>query len=128
MDVAAIALGANLVEKTITEDSTTRSVEHIMSLEPHEMKAFVQTIRDVERAMGQPRRIMTDAEKQKRLNIRRSLILDEDVKVGQSLSDTKVKFMRPGYGIAPDAYESMTGMSFNKDLSRGHVVSVHDLS
>lgn len=128
MDVAAIALGANLVEKTITEDRTTRSVEHIMSLEPHEMKAFVQTIRDVERAMGQPRRIMTDVEKQKRLNVRRSLILDEDVKVGQSLSNTKVKFKRPGYGIAPDTYEAMIDMSFNKDLPKGHVVSVHDLS
>lgn len=128
MDIAAIALGANLVEKTITEDRTTRSVEHIMSLEPHEMKAFVQTIRDVERAMGQTRRIMSDVEKQKRLNVRRSLILDENVKAGQSLSEVKVKFKRPGYGIAPDAYEGMIDMSFNKDLPKGHVVSVQDLT
>ncbi len=128
MDVAAIALGANLVEKTITEDRTIRSVEHIMSLEPNEMKAFVQTIRDVEKAMGQPRRIMTDVEKQKRLSARRSLILDEDVKAGQKLSNTKVKFKRPGYGIAPNTYESMIDMAFNKSLPKGHLVSVHDLS
>lgn len=128
MDVAAIALGANLVEKTITEDRTTRSVEHIMSLEPNEMKQFVQTIRDVEKAMGESRRIMTDVEKQKRLNVRRSLILDEDVQPGQALSETKVKFKRPGYGIAPDAYETMLELSFNKALPAGHVVSVHDLS
>ena len=63
MDVAAIAFGANLVEKTITEDRTTRSVEHIMSIEPHEMSSFVKVIRQVERAMGHPRRIMSDLEK-----------------------------------------------------------------
>lgn len=128
MDVAAIALGANLVEKTITEDRTTRSVEHIMSLEPQEMKAFVNTIRDVERAMGQPRRIMSVVEKQKRLNARRSVILDEDVKAGQTLGQTKVKFKRPGYGVSPDVYETMIDMIFNKDLPKGNVISVHDLS
>lgn len=128
MDIAAIALGANLVEKTITEDRTTRSVEHIMSLEPQEMKAFVQTIRDVETALGQPRRFMSDVEKQKRLNIRRSLWLDENVKTGQLLKDAKVKFKRPGYGIAPDAYENMLELKFTNDLPKGHLVNFKDLA
>ena len=128
MDVAAVALGANLVEKTITEDRTTPSVEHIMSLEPDEMASFVQTIRDLEVAMGQSRRIMSGVEKKKRLNVRRSLILDQDVKKGQSLSEVKVKFQRPGYGIAPDKYETMLDMKFCDDLPREHVVSLHDLS
>ncbi|MCA8866725.1 N-acetylneuraminate synthase [Halomonas sp. SBBP1] len=128
MDVAAVALGANLVEKTITEDKTTRSVEHVMSIEPHEMKKFVNTIRDVEQAMGEPRRIMTDQEKANRLNIRRSAILDEAVSEGQKLSSAKIKFKRPGYGIAPDQYENMTNMYFNKALPKGHVLSVKDLS
>ena len=48
MDIAAISLGADLVEKTITLDRTSRSVEHIMSLEPAEMKSFVRQIRDLE--------------------------------------------------------------------------------
>jgi N,N'-diacetyllegionaminate synthase len=128
MDVAAIALGANLVEKTITENKMTRSVEHVMSIEPHEMKIFVDTIRNVERALGEPRRIMTEHEQQKRLNVRRSTILDEYVPAGSKLSSAKVKFKRPGYGIAPDHYESMINMTFNKDLPKGHVLSVHDLS
>jgi len=128
MDVAAIALGANLIEKTITENKMTRSVEHVMSIEPHEMKSFVDTIRDVERALGEPRRIMTEHEQQKRLNVRRSTILDEYVSAGSKLSSAKVKFKRPGYGIAPDHYESMINMTFNKDLPKGHVLSVHDLS
>lgn len=127
MDIAAIALGANLVEKTITEDRCTKSVEHIMSLEPHEMGDFVKTIREVEVAMGSPRRIMTEHEKQKRLNIRRSVILDEPVQAGQKLKDAKVKFKRPGYGIAPDAYELLLNMEFVSDFDGEHLLSLHDL-
>ena len=128
MDVAAIAFGANLVEKTITEDRTTRSVEHIMSLEPHEMSSFVKVIRQVERAMGHPRRIMSDLEKKNRLSSRRSLILDQNVKSGQVLRDVKVKFKRPGYGIAPDEYEKILDLTFTCDLPIGHTVLINDLS
>lgn len=127
MDVAAVAMGANLVEKTITLDRTTRSVEHIMSLEPHEMKAFVQTIRDVERAMGSPRRILTPEEYAKRNNIRRSTILKAPVKAGQRLSDAQVYFSRPGHGLRPDQYEEMQNLRFIEDLAAGTVLAPHML-
>ena len=52
MDVAAVTLGANLVEKTISEDRTTRGVEHIFSIEPRDMKKFVETVRGIEIALG----------------------------------------------------------------------------
>ena len=72
MDIAAVALGANLIEKTITEDRTTRSVEHIMSIEPNEMTDFIQTIREVEIALGSHNRILHSEEKSKRDALRRS--------------------------------------------------------
>ena len=128
MDVAAIALGANLVEKTITKDRMTRSVEHIMSLEPQEMRAFVQAIRDVERAMGNTRRIMSDEEKSNRLNVRRSVVLDQSVEKGQKLGDVKVKFKRPGYGIAPDLYESLLDRTFKDSFDNGYVLGLSDLA
>lgn len=127
MDVAAIALGANLIEKTITHDRTTRSVEHIMSLEPAEMKKFVDNIRQLEIALGNPRRILSGAEKNKRQNIRRSVILDQDVKPGYVLKDIKVKFKRPGFGVSPEAYESLLGKVFNKEVKKGELLSVMDL-
>lgn len=128
MDVAAIALGANLVEKTITKDRMTRSVEHIMSLEPQEMRAFVQAIRDVERAMGNTRRIMSDEEKSKRLNVRRSVVLDQAVEKGQKLGDVRVKFKRPGYGIAPDLYESLLDRTFKDSFDNEYVLGLSDLA
>ena len=66
MDIAAVVLGANMVEKTITEDRMTPSVEHLMSIEPKEMKNFVRTIRDLEKALGTGRRIMHNDELIKR--------------------------------------------------------------
>ena len=128
MDIAAISLGADLVEKTITLDRTSRSVEHIMSLEPYEMKSFVRQIRDLEIAFGSPRRIMTKEEKLKRLNIRRSAFIAEDVKEGDRLKDVKIKFQRPGFGIAPDFFESISDMTFKTNLKKGEMVALEHLS
>lgn len=122
MDIAAVAIGANLVEKTITLDRTTRSVEHIMSLEPCEMRAFVRTIRDVEVAMGGARRMLSAHELEKRKNIRRSVVLKEGVAAGQRLSSASVYFSRPGHGLAPDEYEMMAEYQFIDSLPAGTVL------
>jgi sialic acid synthase SpsE len=127
MDIAAVVLGANLVEKTITEDRMTRSIEHIMSLEPTEMSAFVGAIRDLEIAMGGPRRILHPAEKGRRLKIRRSVHLAEPARKGQRLRDVAVEFRRPGDGIPPDEYEAYLDATFREDLPAGHRVSRHEL-
>jgi N,N'-diacetyllegionaminate synthase len=127
MDIAAVAMGANLVEKTITVDRTTRSIEHIMSLEPGEMAQFVQTIADLERAMGSPRRILHDVERKRRLNIRRSVFLSAPAKAGQRLKDAAVLFRRPGTGLSPAHYEECLERGFRRDLPAGHMVTWADL-
>lgn len=128
MDVAALAIGANLLEKTITEDRTTRSVEHIFSLEPNEMKNFIQTIRDVEVAIGTNRRVMQPAELQKRKNARRSIFLKTAAKAGQALGDVEIDFRRPGFGIGPDRYEELRPLTFCKDLASGHMLKMEDFA
>lgn len=127
MDVAAVALGANLLEKTITEDRTTRSVEHIFSLEPNEMKRFIEVIREVETALGTSRRILHSAELTKRLKARRSLYVPAGAKRGQRLGDVAVEFRRPGTGIAPDRYEEMLDFTFRDDLAAGSQVRLDNL-
>lgn len=127
MDIAAVALGANLVEKTITIDRTTRSVEHIFSLEPADMGQFVLTIRDIEAALGKPRRILHKEEREKRKRVRRSAFLKSHVKAGQKLSDVAVDFRRPGFGIGPDLYEQLIDCIFRHDLSKEHMLSLTDL-
>ncbi len=127
MDIAAIALGANLVEKTITEDRMTRSVEHVMSLEPHEMKRFVETIREVETAIGSHQRVLHPEEIKKRDAVRRSVFLRADARAGQKLAECDVEFRRPGFGVTPDRYEEWLDRSLARDLAAGSMLTLEDL-
>jgi len=101
MDVAATALGANMVEKTITMDRTTPSVEHMFSLEPFEMQQFVKTVRDVEIALGGYRKIIQPEERDKNYAIRRSLVTCRAVVAGEKVCRDTVEFARPGFGLRP---------------------------
>ncbi|HET6493554.1 MAG TPA: N-acetylneuraminate synthase family protein [Burkholderiales bacterium] len=127
MDIAAVAVGANLVEKTISLDRTTRSIEHIMSLEPPDMAQFTRTIREVERAMGTPRRILHEEERRRRNAIRRSTFLAVPAKQGSRLRDAQVTFRRPGFGLAPGEFESGGELRLRRDLPAGHMLQASDL-
>lgn len=127
MDIAAVAKGANLVEKTITLDRSTRSVEHVMSLEPPEMTAFVEALRELETALGRSRRILHPEEREKRLAVRRSVFLAGDARAGQPLGTVAVEFRRPGYGIGPDRYEELLETRLARDLPAGHQLTLMDL-
>lgn len=127
MDVAAVAMGANMVEKTITLDRTTRSCEHIFSLEPADMAAFVTTIREVETALGAPRRILHAEEEARRVAVRRSTFLPNGGRRGDRLSEVAVEFRRPGTGITPDAYEGLVDRTLARDVEPDHMLLPGDL-
>jgi len=127
MDIAAISLGANLVEKTISEDRTIRSVEHIMSLEPAEMIDFVKVIRDLEIALGSNRRLMTDAERKKRLDARRSAHVVGNLKAGHVLSESDIEFRRPGRGVPPDRLDEIVGRPLIVSKAGGERLEMSDL-
>ena len=127
MDIAAVALGANLVEKTLSEDRATRSVEHLFSLEPQELKLFVGKIRDLETAMGHARRILQPEELEKRKAVRRSAFTRSALTRGSRIEADTVVFRRPGYGIGPDVFESLVGVRARRDLPAGHMLQFGDL-
>ena len=128
MDIAAVALGASMVEKTLTLDRRTRSPEHIMSLEPSEAGGFVQAIRDLEVALGQPRRVISDQEARTKLAARRSLFLTEDVHHGDPLTSAVVDWRRPGTGISPGAWPYTVRRRVGRDLPKGSMVTWEDLA
>jgi sialic acid synthase SpsE len=121
MDIAAIALGANLIEKTITLDRSTPSVEHAFSLEPAEMKDFIRRLRDVETALGTYDRRLDKEQKQKRLLLRRSPYVLNASKKGVAVADLPVEFRRPGTGLTPLEWEEAcaTNMHLLKSLDAG---------
>lgn len=127
MDIAAVALGANVLEKTITLDRTTASVEHIFSLEPEDMTRFVRKIRDVEIALGSNRRVLGAAEQNKALSVRRSLVAGRVLKAGERITSQNTDFARPGFGIRPDTFNLVEGRELKRDLSCGELIRLEDL-
>lgn len=127
MDIAAIALGANMVEKTITMDRTSPSIEHLFSIEPDEMKQFVQSVRDLEVALGKNRRVLGPVERKNGDGARRSLLVKVDVKKGAILDESFIAYARPGGGITPDQVESVIGRKATKDLTAGRRLDWGDI-
>lgn len=119
MDVAAVAMGANLIEKTISLDRTTRSPEHMFSLEPPDMKDFIHTIREVETAMGSPRRAFPPEETTRRRSGRRSIHLRRDLSAGHLLTMADLDFRRPGYGIPSAQTDEVLGKTLSVDKKNG---------
>lgn len=128
MDIAAIALGANMVEKTITHDRTTRSVEHMFSLEPADMAAFIRAVRDLETALGGTRKRLSETEIRNRIAIRRSAHVRRAVRKGEALDLETIEFRRPGHGIGPHEIDTYLGAAFARDLKAGEAVRHTDLA
>lgn len=128
MDLAAVALGANLVEKTITKDRTTPSIEHMMSIEPDDMANFIKMIRDLETALGRTRRVMSQVEVDRRAANRRSIHLNRDMKAGSKLTLGDLEYRRPGYGIPPSEADFVAGQTLCCPKRRGERLEWTDLA
>ena len=128
MDIAAVALGANMVEKTISLDRCTPSIEHLFSLEPQDMAKFVRSIRDLEVALGRSRRVMSREEREKSLAVRRRVVLKEDVRAGQTVEADVLEAVRPGFGIRPAMIRDILGRSFTRDLAKGSPLAWGDFA
>lgn len=127
MDIAALAMGADLIEKTITLDRTIKSPEHLFSLEPAQMREFISIVRDVETAMGSPVRVLGTHEKENRLKYRRSVFLNREMEKGQTITLDDVVFRRPGTGMGPDRFEEIEGKHISKSLPEGHQLTMQDI-
>lgn len=116
--VAAVALGARIVEKHVTLSRAEPGPDAAFSVEPDELAELVRSVRLVERALGQRRLGPVAAEEGNRL-FRRSLFVVEDVRAGEPFSERNVRSIRPGTGLAPRHYFSVLGKPARHDIARG---------
>lgn len=125
MNFAAIGLGVNMIEKTITLDRDTDAVEHFMSLEPGELARFVRGIRAVEEAMGNPRIIFSS-----RVNaeVRRSIMASRAIRAGEAFGMDNLSFKRPGTHLSVDCLEQLLGRRAARDLAAGEFLELPDLA
>jgi N-acetylneuraminate synthase len=120
--VAALALGACIVEKHITLSRATPGPDSAFSLEPHEFKAMVDAIRTAERALGTVHYGVSEREAASR-NFRRSLFVTEDVSAGSLLTPANVRSIRPANGLPPKHYDEVLGRRVARDIERGTPLS-----
>lgn len=122
VSVAAVALGAAMIEKHVTLSRRDGGVDSAFSLEPHELTMLVTETHRAWEALGQVRYGPTEAEKNS-LPYRRSLYIAQDMKVGDKLTQDNLRVIRPGRGLAPKHYEQVLGRRVVRDVKRGTPVS-----
>jgi N,N'-diacetyllegionaminate synthase len=109
ISVAAVALGAGIIEKHITLDRKLVGPDHQASLEPKEFKAMVSAIRNVEIGMGDGVKRLMPSEKSNMDVVRKSLVAIKEIKVGDTFSIENIGAKRPGSGISPMQWHRING-------------------
>jgi len=122
LPIAAVALGACVVEKHFTLDKTLEGPDHKASLNPTEFKAMVDAIRNVEVAMGDGIRRFSENELEIKKIARKSIVLNDDVLEGMTIEKDMISIKRPGTGIAPKYINQVIGKKVNKDLNKNTVL------
>lgn len=116
--IAAVALGAKIVEKHFTLCRADGGPDAAFSLEPEELKVMVRSIREVEKALGEVSYKLTDKMMKSR-EFSRSLFVVKNVKKGEVFTEENIRSIRPGFGIHPRYYKDILGKRANCDIKKG---------
>ncbi len=125
--LAAIALGACVIEKHFTLDKTMAGWDHEISADPAELKTIVEEGRNVYTALGDCRRIVSPQEIAKRAKLRRSLVARIPLKQGHVISEMDLDAKRPGDGISPAEMRYVVGRELAEDIKEDQVIHWRDL-
>jgi len=112
--IAAVALGAKLVEKHFTLDKNLVGPDHRASIEPSELKALVEGIRKVESAMGDYKKKPTKQELLIAKKVRKSIVAAKNLKKGEAINRNSIKVMKPETGLRPKYFDKIIGRKLNK--------------
>ncbi|UZH55527.1 N-acetylneuraminate synthase [Salinimicrobium tongyeongense] len=121
--IAAVALGATVIEKHFTLDRNLPGPDHRASLEPDELKVMVQSIRNIEVAIsGSGRKEPSASEKENKAVVRKSLIATASIKKGEKFTKENLGVKRPGIGISPMKWDKIVGSRAEKDYKEDELI------
>ncbi len=115
--IAAVALGATIIEKHFTLDRNMVGPDHKASLEPDELRKMVQSIRNIELALGNGIKKPSNSETKNIIVARKSIVAKKDIKMGEVLSEDNLAIKRPGNGISPMNWEEIIGSKAKRDYA-----------
>ena len=107
--IAAVALGATVIEKHFTLDKNMNGPDHKASLEPQDLRAMVKAIRNIEQALGSGHKVISASERKNIEVARKSIVAACPIRKGDLLTDENLTVMRPGNGISPMRWEEVIG-------------------
>ncbi len=125
--IAAVALGAEFIEKHITLDKNMEGPDHKASMPKKEFKAYVKAIRDTEILLGDGIKKPTKREKMIMQDVRRSIVAARDIEEGTILSKDLLSYKRPGYGIEPEMGEYVIGRKIKRSVVKDELILWQDI-
>ncbi len=120
--IAAVALGATVIEKHFTLDRILPGPDHAASLEPNELKAMVAAIRNIEKAMGDGVKKPSPSEEKNIPFARKSIVAKKPIKKGERFSDDNITIKRPGTGISPMKWNAYIGKPADMDYEMDDLI------
>jgi N,N'-diacetyllegionaminate synthase len=124
--IAAVAVGARVIEKHLTLDRDMEGPDHKVSIEPGELKAMVRSIRTIEKAMGDGIKKPANSETDTMNIARRSLVAARDIKAGEIIISNDILIKRPGTGIPAEFKDTIVGMQLERDINVDSVIRWED--
>lgn len=125
--LASVALGSCVIEKHFTLNKDLPGWDHEVSANPEEMRIIVAESRNIVNSLGTFRRTVSQAEEEKKLKFRRSIVANSYLKKGHKITSNDLSFKRPWTGISPDELDYVIGRKLNKDVKGDELIMWDDL-
>lgn len=122
--VAAVAMGARVIEKHFTLDKSLPGPDHKASLEPDELKAMVDAIRNIELALGDSSKHVSDSERPNIVVARKSIVAARGIKAGEIFTEDNITVKRPGNGISPMQWDNIIGRRAIRDFGADSLIEI----
>jgi N,N'-diacetyllegionaminate synthase len=122
--IAAVALGAKVIEKHFTFDKTMEGPDHSASIEPDELMEMVKAIRNIELALGHEEKTPTESEMKNISIARKSIVAGRDIHKGEVFTKNNLAIKRPGNGISPTRWFEVIGQTAKRDFSYDELIQL----
>lgn len=122
--IAAVAMGASVIEKHFTLNRNMEGPDHRASLEPDELIDMVNAIRNIEQALGSGKKVVSNSERKNIAIARKSIVAACPIKKGEILTELNLTVKRPGTGISPMRWEEVVGTNAIKDFSEEDLIEI----
>jgi N,N'-diacetyllegionaminate synthase len=124
VSIAAVALGASVIEKHFTLDRNLPGPDHRASLEPAELKAMVAAIRNIEQALGDGIKRPGASESRNKASVRKSVVASRRIRAGERFDETNLAVKRPGTGLSPMRWDEVLGRVAPRDFSPDELIEL----